>query len=112
MVALPAKYAELEKFVPIWALPTENARSERRWTSSPQEFQSFYDALLPRLDEILADLDRYPVDKVPEEAKALYYLVLAFAEAAPHVEMYGGSAEVPNSFDARRVVARHGNVPD
>lgn len=112
MDALPHKYRDLEPFVPIWAHATENARSQQRWASSPADFQAFYGAMLPRIEEALTDLDRYPPDAIPDEAKPLYRLVLAFAEVAPHVEMYGGSAEVPHSFPASRVRAKHGAVAD
>ena len=48
----------------------------------------------------------------PEDPAAYNALMLAsaYAEAAPHHELYGGSAEVPHSFDARRFVPEHGAV--
>ena len=50
--------------------------------------------------------------EVPEPALPLYYLALAFAQAAPHNELYDCSNTVPNSFEAYRFVAAHGEVAD
>ncbi|MEQ8387749.1 MAG: hypothetical protein RIE22_03390 [Alphaproteobacteria bacterium] len=112
MSALPPAYDDLEPFVPVWAHPTENERSRRRWAAAPEDFQQFYDAMLPRIEAILTDLDRHDLNDLPESARPLYYLALAFAEVAPHIELYGGSAEVPNSFLASRVIAGHGDRED
>jgi hypothetical protein len=106
------KFAVLAPFMADWALPTEQLRSERRWASSPEEFQAFYDATLPLLDELLAYFDKFKVGEVPEDVLPLYHLTLAFAEASPHVEMYQGSAEVPFSFSASRFVAAHADDVD
>lgn len=112
MSALPSAFRDLEVFVPLWALPTENERSEKRWNSGPGDFEAFYNAMLPRIEDVMAYLDKYPVDNIPAEAMPLYHLAIAFAESAPHVEMYKSQPEVPNSFDARRFVAAHGSVAD
>ncbi len=109
--ALPPQFADLAPYVADWALPTETARSERRWRATPAEFQALYDAVLPRLPDILAYLGGFSPANIPAEAASLLYLALAFAESAPHVELYRGSPDVPNSFDPRRFVASHGAVP-
>lgn len=105
-------FQDLERFLPIWGLSTETARSERRWISSPEEFREFYEATLPRLDELLAYLDQFPLGNLPNEAKPLYHLALAFAEVAPHCELYGDSNKVPNSFSAERFQAAFGMRED
>jgi hypothetical protein len=112
MSRLPSQFSELEPFVDDWAHATENARSEQRWRSEPERFQAFYDAMLARLDELLEYFSAYETGAIPDEALPLYRLTIAFAEAAPHVEMYKGSAEVPNSFEARRFAAAHGKQED
>ena len=112
MSKLPEQFAPLEPFVSVWALPTEQQRSERRWASSPEEFQSFYDAVLPLLDDLLAYLDQFTLGEMPEQALPLYHLAIAFAEASPHVEMYKGAAQVPFSFHASRFAATHGHIED
>lgn len=112
MSELPQGFNELEVFVSAWAQPTENQRSHKRWVSTVGDFKSFYEAMMPRLKDILAYLDQYEVGAIPERNLSLYHLALAFAESSPHVEMYKGSAKVPNSFDASRLEAAKGNVKD
>jgi hypothetical protein len=108
--SLPAQFADLAPFLAEWALPTEAERSQRRWRSSKTEFEAFYAAMMPRLPDILAYLGGIPVVDTPADAVPLLYLTLAFAETAPHVELYRGSAQVPHSFDPRRFVASHGDA--
>lgn len=112
MSQLPEQFSTLEPFVSSWALPTEQQRSERRWASSPEEFQAFYDAALPLLDDILVYLDQYTLGEIPADALPLYHLAIVFAEASPHVEMYKGAAQVPFSFHASRFIASHGQIED
>ena len=68
--------------------------------------------MVPRIDEILAYLDQFPLEDMPEDAIPLFHLSLALAEAAPHIEFYKGAAKVPHSFDARRMLATRGDAPD
>ena len=102
------QFADLLPLLEQWALPSEQARSQVRWHTDADGFQAFYAAVLPRLDELLAFVDRYELGALPPEVLPFFHLLLAFAEAAPHCELYGGSNRVPNSFDAARFVAAHG----
>lgn len=108
---LPDAFADLEPVAARWAFPTENQRSEIRWNATAADFAAFYDAVMPRIEAILAHLAQYPVDTMPDDAHRLFHLACAFAEAAPHHELYGGNPQVPFSFDARRFVPAHGNQP-
>lgn len=110
MTTLPAAFADLEPHAPTWALPTENLRSARRWRSTPAEFKLFYDAMLPRIDAVLTHLDQFSLGALPDAEQRLLHLALAFSEVAPHIELYKGSPEVPNSFEASRFAATHGDV--
>ena len=69
-------------------------------------------AMLPVLDQLLDFLDNYQPGAIPEQVLPLYHLVLAFAEAAPHNELYDCSNKIPNSFAVHRFVAAHGQVID
>ena len=109
---LPARFVQLEYLAQQWALPTEKQRSAKRWSASADEFQELYDAMVPLISEILAYLDQFSLDEMPEDALALFHLSLALAESAPHVEFYKGAAKVPHSFDARRMLATRGDAPD
>ncbi len=110
--SLPTKFQDLEPFVEKWSFDTENKRTTKRWAATADDFQKFYDAMVPRIEEILAYLDGYPIDDLPDEVLPLFHLSLALAEVAPHVEFYKGAAKVPYSFDARRMIATRGDAPD
>ena len=112
MSTLPKQFSSLEPFVPLWAFATENERSAKRWVSSPAEYKEFYNAAMPQIEAIMAHLDSFPLDAMPAPEKTLFHLALAFAEAAPHVEMYKAAAEVPNSFAAHRFTADFGAIAD
>lgn len=109
---LPKGFADLEPLVEKgWSIATMNGRMEKRRESTSEELQWFYDAILPRVKDIIAYMDRFPYPDAPEDAKRLFYLLLSLAEIAPHVEQFGGTPEVPYSFDERRFVVSHGDIP-
>jgi hypothetical protein len=99
---LPESFGDLEQLADRWALPTENERHARRLASTMAELRSFYDAVLPRIDAILAYLNDFPLDNLPDEAQALLHLSLSLAEVAPAVELFG-QPEVPDGYDSRRI---------
>lgn len=102
-------FSELASLSAKWGLATENERSALRWSSTPADFEALYSAVMPRLPEILDILSAYRLDSIPEPVKPLYWLTCAFAEAAPHHELYKGSSRVPHSFEAHRFRALHGD---
>jgi hypothetical protein len=104
--SLPREFSELERFNQ-WALATQSEREYRRRSTTPTERQDFYEAVTPRLDAIIAWLDRFSLDAMPAEARRLLHLILSVAEVAPTVELYKGSATVPYSFDETRFIAVH-----
>ena len=109
-LSLPKSFESLEPLVANWALPTQNGRQQRRIGSSRGELRAFYDAMLPRLEDILAYVDKFPLGELPPDADRLFCLALSLAEVAPHIELYRGDPKVPYSFDEARFVADHGAV--
>ena len=72
-----------------WALEPERARTAKKVESSMEELRAFYDAMMPRLDEIIAYLDTVPDgDDRPEPAQRLYLISLSLVEIANLVEIY------------------------
>ena len=65
--SLPKSFETLETLVPQWALATQNERQKKRITSSTGELRAFYDAILPRLEEILAHVDKFPLNELPAD---------------------------------------------
>lgn len=110
MDALPEKFKSLERFVAEWALPTHHERWRRRHRATPEELRIFYDAVLPQMEDILAEADRHPLGQMPEDVERLFFLALSLAEIAPHIELYGGKPYVPHSFAESRMIAVQGDL--
>lgn len=98
---LPEQFQELNSLVETWALARESERNARRRSSTMEEIQKFYDAVLPRMDEIIGYLNQYPLEHLPETAKWLFYLALSFMEVSPSVELLGEPDET-GAFEAAR----------
>lgn len=106
---LPEGFDKLETWASEWAMPTQNARWDKRLASSREELIAFYNAVLPHLERILDHVDEYPLGELPEDSARLFDLALMHAEIAPNVELYDGDPNVPHSYEERRFIAVHGN---
>ena len=71
-----------------WALERERARTAKKVASSMEELRAFYDAVMPRMEEIIAYLDSVPSDDRPAPAHRLYLLTLSLIEVSNLVELY------------------------
>lgn len=87
---LPAQFAELEPHVPRWVAATERERFANRIGSSLDELDGMYQALLPRMDEILTYLDTKPADadQLDPADRNLAFLAMAAMENARSVEVW------------------------
>jgi hypothetical protein len=90
--SLPANFKSLEDFLD-WALPTETLRRQHRESQSLEEIQEFYGAVLPQAPAIfehfrVTELACGGADKVDQETKTLFILMLAFACASLSVELH------------------------
>ncbi len=104
---LPAGFEQLSACLD-WNLATADERQRKRQGSTAGDLRAFYDIMLPRLADALAEVDRFPLGALPESHHALYNLALSVAEVAPHIELYSGSPGVPYAFEEARFVAVHG----
>ncbi|MEM7543554.1 MAG: hypothetical protein AAF384_18500 [Pseudomonadota bacterium] len=95
---LPEGFEDLLPFVPQWVFSTERERNAFRVQQPMRDLKAFYDATLPRLDDIATHLDRYPLDAMPRAAANLLELALMSMEVAPAIEYYN-SPDVPNSVE-------------
>jgi hypothetical protein len=95
MSVLPTQFADLEAFEP-WSLQTEAERYAKRLSSSMEELQTFYDAVFPRFEEILAYLDARELEALPEDATRLLWLSYSLVNASFPVECWR-QARVPDS---------------
>jgi hypothetical protein len=102
---LPAQFADLEPFLG-WSLATERERTAKRQTSRMLEIKAFYDAMLPRLGEMLDYLNDFSQEDVPGEVKRLFLLTMSLAEVAPAVENFA-QPSVIDGYDYSRFVPVH-----
>jgi len=102
---LPDQFQDLAPFL-SWALATERERSAKRQSSTMAEINAFYQALFPRMKEILPFLDQFTAEDVPVDVQRLFYLTLSLAEVAPAVENYG-QPRVIDGYDVARFVQNH-----
>lgn len=102
---LPEPFHDLERCLE-WALPTEQARTAKRHTSSMQEIRVFYDAMVDRLEEILQHLNGFTLENVPDDSNTLLLLTLSLAEVAPAVENFG-QPDVVDGYQWSRFVPLH-----
>ncbi len=102
------EFSGLAPFVDAWSLATEDERRAKRKSSTKEELQAFYNAMLPELEKILDLADQYPKGKMPPEVDTYFFMALSLAEVAPHIELYSGNPNVPFSFTEERFIALHG----
>ena len=76
---LPPDFAELEAHSD-WALASEAARLQKRLSSSMEEIQAFYCAMLEQLESALEYLNGFPLEQMPEPEQRLLYMTLSLAE--------------------------------
>ena len=84
---LPDMFQDLAPWLD-WALEPERARTEMREASSMAEIRAFYDATLPRLEEMIRYLEDYRDGDMPAPARRLYLISLSLVEVANLVELY------------------------
>ena len=75
--ALPEQFRDLQSWAQVWALRTEAKRHARRLESTIDELRAFYDAMMPRIDDILVYLSEFPLENLTPESDRL--LLLTFA---------------------------------
>ena len=104
---LPEQFRDLEALGDVWILPTEGERHARRLTSNIAELRAFYDALMPRIDDVLAYLSEFQLENLTSEGRNLFYLACSLAEIGPAVELFG-QPEVLAGYDSRRFIPAEG----
>ena len=84
---LPEPFEDLAPWLD-WALEPERARTAKKVASSMEEIRAFYDATMPRMEEIIAYLEGFSGGAMPAPAHRLYLLTLSLVEVANLVEIY------------------------
>ncbi|MDE0410342.1 MAG: hypothetical protein OXN81_21055 [Alphaproteobacteria bacterium] len=84
---LPDTFEELAPFAD-WALETECARTEKKVMASMDEIRAFYDAMIPRIENVLTFLEDHFGGDMPTEAHRLHLMSLSLVDIAIIVEFY------------------------
>jgi hypothetical protein len=89
---LPSAFSDLEDFLD-WAFPSETLRRQKREASSMEQIREFYDTMLPKVPAVFehfraAETKAGDPDKVDDETKLLFTLMLAFADASLSIEIH------------------------
>jgi hypothetical protein len=92
---LPAEFAEFEPYLD-WALATEPERYAKRLASSMTEMQAFYDVAFPKLEAVMDYCDKFPLDDLPDDARALMHLMQSLVMVSFPIEAWK-QPRVPDS---------------
>ena len=88
MSKLPAEFSYLERFTD-WCLPIEEDRYQKRLSATMAEMQEFYDAAFPRLEDVMEYCDaRFPLDGMPDDAKALIHMMQSLVNVSFPIEVW------------------------
>ncbi|WP_068079777.1 hypothetical protein [Novosphingobium rosa] len=105
---LPEGFADLLPFTD-WCLASETERNIHRHTVGMPRILAFRDAILPRVDDIVAYLERNRLEDMPESDLPLMHMLLSLAEIAPAIEFYNQPAVI-DGYDSRRFAAEENFV--
>jgi len=72
---LPQAFSDLEPFVADWALPTRTQRYEARLSKPYDELVAFYDAIAPRAEKAIGNLNELDINDLPDDAERLLHLL-------------------------------------
>ncbi|OCB18255.1 hypothetical protein A5674_10160 [Mycobacterium malmoense] len=95
MAKLPSEFADLEAYLD-WDLATEPERYAKRLSSTMAEMQEFYDVAFPRINDAIAYCDRYPLDDLPDDARALMHIMQSLVMVSFPIEAWK-QPRVPDS---------------
>jgi hypothetical protein len=101
---LPAEFADLAPLVAEWSLGSEEERCNKRLTTPMARMQEFYAVGFPRIEAIIAYLNKFPNDpaKLPADAKRLYHLALMVMEVAAPIDLEWPTGDISDTFPIDR----------
>lgn len=104
MTALPGQFAALEPFAAEWALSNEEDRFRNQMATSIEALREFYDAMLPRAEEIAEYLNALDLKALPDDARTLFHLLITFVESAHPIELNWKTTDLEDAFLPERLV--------
>ena len=94
-MALPSEFSDLEPYLD-WDLAAEPERYAKRLSSTMAEMQAFYDAAFPRMEDVIAYCDKFPLNDLPEDARTLMHMMQSLITVSFPIEAWK-QAKVPDS---------------
>jgi hypothetical protein len=85
---LPSEFSDLEPWVEDWCFDGEPQRYAKRLASTMDEIQGFYDAVMPRAEDAIRYLEKFPLDDLPEDALRLLRLLYSLIVMSFPVEIW------------------------
>lgn len=89
-VELPAQFSDLSRFG-NWAIASRADRFSARFERSMDDIRAFYDAMVPRSDEIMTHLREYSLEDLPQPERNLLWMMLSLVEISRCVELWNGN---------------------
>ena len=103
---LPARFKDLAHWGSEWSLDSEKARHFKRVYSDLDTVKEFFDAVNPRMDEIIGYLNTLnTVDpkELPAPDRNLYYLAATCIEMSHPIDMKWRSTDIDDKFPSERL---------
>ena len=86
---LPSQFVSLEPWREKWAKKHEQERRDARLASSIEELTAFYDVMLAGIDDIMAHLNKWALEDLPESERLLLRMCMSFMDISRAVEHWG-----------------------
>jgi hypothetical protein len=107
---LPEKFNDLAHWGPGWSLDTEKARHFKRVYSDRDTVEKFFNAVSPRLDDIIGYLNT--LNELDPKAlrapdKNLYYLAATCIEMSHPIDMNWRTTDIDDKFPSERLNFLH-----
>lgn len=96
MTVLPEEFADLEPFASRWCLASEPDRYAERLAASMDDLRELYDAVRPRMADIVEFCDGFPLGELPEDARNLMHLAYSWINVSFPIEVWH-QPRVPDS---------------
>jgi len=98
-------FSELNGFVAAWGLEHWEDRAAKRARTPHSELCEFHQAMVPRLEEIIAFLNQWRLEDIPAEHKPLSWAALAVCEVDASVEVWDATL-LDTACDPREFTAK------
>ncbi len=100
---LPDAFTDLLPWVDHWALAQENDRFNKRVDADMADIQAFYDAILPRMTEVMEHLEKLPPSGLGVADQNLLSLALSYVETSRIFEVWKQQDVRADFFEPNRL---------